>query len=180
MISSSTTIQLRAPELSDLDHIIAWENNQELWHLSNTLLPFSSFAIEQYILNEQADIYAKKQARFIISLVNNKGIEIECVGAIDLFDFDPKNRRAGVGILIDKKFRQKGYANLALEKLIDYSFDVLNLHQLYCSILSSNAESLHLFEKHLFSVVGIKKEWVLLNNKWQDEYLLQLINQKSI
>lgn len=180
MISSSNTIELRAPELSDLEHIFAWENDRELWYLSNTLLPFSGFAIEQYILNEQADIYEKKQARFILSLVNKEGKELDAVGAIDLFDFDPKNRRAGVGILVDKSYRNKGYANLALEKLIDYSFNLLNLHQLYCSILSNNEESLTLFKKHQFSVVGIKKEWVLLNNKWEDEYLLQLINKKSI
>lgn len=122
----------------------------------------------------------KKQARFMLSLQNKEGKEIDTVGAIDLFDFDAKNRRAGVGILVDKKFRKMGYASLALEKLIDYSFNILNLHQLYCSILSENEESLKLFKKHQFMEVGIKKEWVLLNNRWQDEYLLQLINKKSI
>ncbi|MBN1650995.1 MAG: GNAT family N-acetyltransferase [Bacteroidales bacterium] len=180
MISLSNTIQLRAPELSDLERIFIWENDSELWHLSHTLLPFSAFAIEQYILNEQADIYEKKQARFMLSLQNKEGKEIDTVGAIDLFDFDAKNRRAGVGILVDKKSRKMGYASLALEKLIDYSFNILNLHQLYCSILSENEESLKLFKKHQFMEVGIKKEWVLLNNRWQDEYLLQLINKKSI
>lgn len=173
-------IILRAPELSDLDQIQAWENNQELWYLSNTLLPFSRFAIEQYILNEQEDIFSKKQARFIISVANKNENKLESVGAIDLFDFDPKNRRAGIGILIDEKHRKKGYANMALAQLIDYGFKVLNLHQLYCSILASNTDSINLFERQHFSIIGVKREWVLYNNEWQDEYLLQLINKKSI
>jgi len=179
-INSSMEIVLRSPELSDLDKIHYWENDKKLWHLSNTLLPFSRFTIEQYILNEQEDIFSKKQARFIISLVDANQKELETVGSIDLFDFDPKNRRAGVGILIDENFRKQGYANQALEKLIEYSFNVLNLHQLYCSILSSNAESLKLFDKQHFSIISVKKDWVLLNNQWQDEYFLQLINKKSI
>ncbi len=178
-MNSSFKIVLRAPELSDLELIKTWENDVELWHLSNTLLPFSRFAIEQYIINEQEDIFSKKQARFIISLINIKGEEQKTIGAIDLFDFDPKNQRAGIGILIDKAERKKGYANKALSQLIEYSFNVLNLHQLYCSILSSNIESLNLFKKHQFSIIGVKKDWILLNNKWHDEYLLQLINQKN-
>ena len=179
-MNSSLKIALRAPELSDLNTIHRWENDKSLWHLSNTILPFSRFSIEQYIISEQDDIFSKKQARFIISLTNSNNTELEVVGAIDLFDFDPKNRRAGVGILIEEAYRNKGYAKQALILLIEYSFNVLNLHQLYCSILSSNTDSLNLFKKQQFSIIGVKKEWILLNNKWRDEYLLQLINHKSI
>lgn len=178
-MDSTFNITLRAPELSDLDKIQVWENDKTLWHLSATLLPFSRFSVEQYILSEQEDIFSKKQARFIISLSNDNNEEIETVGAIDLFDFDPKNRRAGLGILIEEPYRNKGYAKQALIQLIDYSFKVLNLHQLHCSILKSNTESLNLFKRQQFSIIGVKKDWVLLNNEWQDEYILQLINQKS-
>jgi len=179
-MNSSLKIALRTPELSDLNKIQAWENDKALWHLSGTLLPFSRFSIEQYILNEQEDIFSKKQARFIISLSNTNNQESEIIGAIDLFDFDPKNRRAGVGILIEEKYRNKGYAKQALSQLIAYSFNILNLHQLYCSILTSNTESLNLFKRQQFSIIGVKKDWVLLNKEWQDEYILQLINKKSI
>lgn len=179
-MNSPHTILLRAPELHDLEKIQAWENDKSLWHLSNTLLPFSRFSIEQYILGEQEDIYSKKQARFIISLTNNESEEIEIIGAIDLFDFDPKNRRAGVGILIDEEHRNMGFAKEALNQMVEYSFNILNLHQLYCSILTSNTESLNLFKRQQFSIIGVKKDWVLLNKEWQDEYILQLINKKSI
>ena len=177
---TSLDISLRAPEMSDLDQIQRWENESSLWHLSNTHLPFSRFSIEQYILNEQEDIFSKKQARFIIALLDENKGEKDVIGAIDLFDFDPKNRRAGIGILIDQNYREKGYASKALNLLVEYSFDILNLHQLYCSILSSNSSSLNLFKRQQFSIIGVKKEWVLLSNAWQDEYFLQLINKKSI
>jgi len=179
-MTEKSFIYLRAPELSDLETIQTWENDQSLWHLSSTLLPFSRFSIEQYILNEQADIFSKRQARFMISLRASNNLEKACVGAVDLFDFDPKNRRAGVGILLDANYRKKGYATKALEQLVDYSFRVLNLHQLYCSIETDNTDSLNLFEKLEFEIIGIQKDWILRNNAWKDVYLLQLVNKKTI
>jgi diamine N-acetyltransferase len=98
------------------------------------------------------------------------------IGSIDIFDFDPANRRAGVGILIDKNFRNKGYASAALELLIDYCFNTLNLHQLFCNITPDNKISISLFKKNRFKIIGLKKDWLLVNKKWTHEYLLQLIN----
>ena len=98
------------------------------------------------------------------------------IGSIDLFDFDPSNKRAGIGILIADNERNKGYASEALELLISYCFSTLQLHQIYCNISADNQVSLQLFKKHNFSSVGLKKEWIFVNNKWVDEFILQLIN----
>jgi diamine N-acetyltransferase len=99
------------------------------------------------------------------------------VGSIDLFDIDPYNRRAGVGIVIhDKDYEGQGFASSALQALIRYCFHYLGLNQLYCNILSNNPQSLNLFRSKNFSVVGIKKEWVRTTSDWLDEYMLQLIN----
>jgi diamine N-acetyltransferase len=128
--------------------------------------------LEEYILNAHQDIYTAKQLRLMIA-VNETG---ETAGCIDLFDFDPTNLRAGIGILICDEHRNKGYASEALEMLIDYAFNTLHLHQLYSSITYDNKASLKLFEKHNFALIGRKKDWVRHKDKWIDEYLLQLIN----
>jgi diamine N-acetyltransferase len=101
----------------------------------------------------------------------------ETIGCIDLFDFDPVNMRAGIGILISEKFRNKGYASESLTMLINYTFNTLHLHQLYCNITSSNEVSLKLFQKHGFQIIGLKKEWIRYNDTWIDEYILQLIDK---
>ena len=41
MTLENDNIKLRAPELSDLDVLYKWENDDDLWHLSNTQLTFS-------------------------------------------------------------------------------------------------------------------------------------------
>jgi diamine N-acetyltransferase len=58
--------------------------------------------------------------------------------------------------------------------MIDYSRKVLFLHQLYCNIAAGNAASIQLFGRAGFEITGIKKEWLRVENGWEDELLLQL------
>lgn len=98
------------------------------------------------------------------------------LGCIDLYDYEPKHSRAGIGILIyDKKNRNKGFGSEALELMIKYSANTLNMKQLYCHIEEENESSLKLFKQFDFEIVGLKKDWRRRGNKWVNEYLLQLI-----
>ena len=165
-------IYLRALEPEDIEVLYAAENDETLWHLSHTQTPYSRYILESYLANSHQDIYEAKQLRLVICTNAHHP-----VGFIDLFDFDFKNRRAGVGILINRaQDRNMGYGSEALGLLINYSFKVLNLHQLYCNISNDNPESLVLFEKKGFQRVGLKKDWVYHHQRFNDEYLLQLIN----
>ena len=62
----SKNIELRALEPSDVDLLYQWENNEELWHLSNTVAPFSRFVLEQYVMDSHQDIFTTKQLRLMI------------------------------------------------------------------------------------------------------------------
>lgn len=168
---SNNKIALRAPELQDVEILYKWENDESIWYLSNTSLPFSRFDLEQFILNSNHDIFTEKQYRFMIEKNDSK----EVVGCVDLFEFDPKNKRVGVGILIDEKYRNQGLASEALDVLIQYAFEQLDVHQIYCNILSSNTKSLILFKRKQFSEIGVKRDWVFSEGKYHDEILLQLI-----
>ncbi len=141
-------IKLRALEPSDIDLLYKWENDISVWRVSNTLAPFSKYIIKQYIENSHFDIYQTKQLRLIIDL--KSGEELIPIGCIDLFDFEPFHNRAGIGILIaDSEYRGKSYASEALDLLIKYSFEILNLHQLYCNITVDNEASLKLFVRKM-------------------------------
>ena len=88
---------LRALEPSDLDFLYTLENDQALWSVSNTLIPFSKYTLSEYILHAKEDIYTAKQVRFVLSDQDQTPL-----GCIDLFDYDPIHRRAGVGVVIEK------------------------------------------------------------------------------
>ena len=165
-------IYLRALELEDLDFIHTIENDERFWEISNTQTPFSRYILKQYLENAHLDIFEAKQLRLVISDYDNVAI-----GMIDLFDFDFKNNRAGVGILVkDFSNRQKGYGTEALQLLVDYSFQHLKLHQLYCNITEDNKSSIALFSNQGFEKIGLLKDWNALNGGYQNEYLFQLIN----
>jgi len=176
----NSTVKLRAPELSDIDLLYVWENNMEIWKVSNTLTPFSRFVLKKYIETAHLDIWETKQLRLIIEAKDQSSLMFAPVGLIDLFDFDPFHLRAGIGILIaNAEYRQKGYATEALRLIVRYSFETLQIHQLYCNISSDNTISLQLFQNVGFCIVGTKKEWLKTINGWQDEVLLQIINPNS-
>jgi len=166
-------IHLRALEPEDLDFLYTIENNESFWEVSSTQTPFSRFILEQYIVNSHQDIFEAKQLRLII--VDN--ITNISVGMIDLFEFNPLHKRAGIGILIIESEQHKGFASEAIELLINYSFNQLNLHQLFANITVDNTKSLELFKKLNFKKIGIKKEWIFSQRDFKDEVLFQLINK---
>jgi diamine N-acetyltransferase len=171
-ILENKRIQLRAIEPEDLDVLYKWENDSSIWHLSNTLTPFSKFTLKKYIEQAHLDIFEAKQLRLVIQ---RKSVG-EAIGAIDLFDFEPIHKRAGVGILIGKQSdRRHGFASEALHTLSEYAFETLALKQLYCNICEDNTESLKLFIKHGYVITGQKKDWIRKGNNWISEYILQLI-----
>lgn len=165
-------ISLRAIEPNDLAFLYQIENNETFWSVSNTQKPFSKFLLQQYLENAHQDIYEAKQLRLII--FENK--TQTSVGMIDLFDFDPKNLRVGLGILIATIHESKGFATEALELLTNYSFTHLDVHQIFANIGEDNTKSISLFEKQGFKKIGVKKDWIYTNKQFKNELLFQLIN----
>lgn len=169
------TIYLRALEPEDLDFIYTIENNEEIWEVSNTQTPYSRFLIRQYLENAQQDIYEAKQLRLAICVLGSS----DAIGLIDLFDFDPKNKKAGIGIVIAQpEQRGKGIGKEALQLLVTFAFQQLQLHQVYANIGIDNEISLKLFTTFGFQKIGVKKDWNYAHGLYHDEALFQLINNK--
>lgn len=166
------SIFLRALELSDLDFLYNLENDESLWEVSNTTTPYSKYILQQYLENSHRDIYEVKQLRLVICLSCNEA----AVGLIDLFDFDPKHSRVGIGIVIfSEDDKRKGYASEALRITCDYAFSHLNVHQIFAGITEENKGSIKLFEKAGFEKGGVKKNWIFSEGKYISEYFYQLI-----
>jgi diamine N-acetyltransferase len=169
------TVFLRALEPEDLEFVYAIENDETIWEVSNTQTPYSKFLIRQYLENAHQDIYEAKQLRLAIC----KNGTFEAIGLIDLFDFDAKNKRAGVGIIIQNETdRNSGFGKEALSMVINYAFQQLELHQLYANIGTENRASISLFTTFGFQKIGVKKDWNFVRGNYADEALFQLINQK--
>lgn len=162
---------LRALEPEDLDAMYGWENDTDSWRVSGTVAPFSRHILSRLLDEQQFDIYATRQMRLVVERKSD-GIT---VGAVDMFEFDPQNLRAGVGIIIAPPYRKQGFALDALQSLERYVRDVLRMHQLWCSVGADNEASLALFQIAGYTECGRRKEWLLTSNGAIDEVLMQKI-----
>lgn len=173
MFLHTNQIVLRAMEPQDTDTLYEWENNLELWEVSNTTTPLSKQNLEEFISASHQDIYTNKQLRLIVqSKADNS-----CAGTIDLFDFDPTHGRVSLGIYVHHTHRGKGFAFDAIELIKHYCFQVLHLHQIHVDINAANTESLSLFQKCGFHSSGIKKAWRKgSDGKFSDVVFMQCIS----
>ena len=119
-----------------------------------------------------------------ITLVAEEGVSLSSgslrlyalpYGCVDLYNYDPLNRRAAVGIMVAKEHRRQGYALAMLHALQELSTTNYLLHTLYADIAASNAASLALFQKAGFEECGHFKEWLAIDNHFIDSIRMQLI-----
>ncbi|WP_205501745.1 GNAT family N-acetyltransferase [Rufibacter psychrotolerans] len=164
-------IFLRAPEPTDVEFLYQFENDTTLWPVSLSVAPFSREVLRQYLENASADIYAMRQLRLMVCLQQDG----TTIGTVDLFDFEPLHRRAGIGIALTQGHRGQGYGAETLQVLEAYVTQALQLHQLYCSVSKANAGSLKLFQQAGFQEVGIRKDWLRTPQGWQDVVEFQKI-----
>ena len=135
-------ICLRALEPEDVELMYRWENDASVWAVSGTIAPFSRHQLQRFLDEQQFDLQQTRQQRLIIETRT----EGRAVGALDLFEIDLLNRRAGVGILIaEPEDRGRGYGADALEAVARYAREVLGLQQLWCNIGANNKASRALF-----------------------------------
>lgn len=161
-------ISLRSPEPEDLELMYAMENDTTLWSVGNATLPYSRYTLRQYLEKSCQNLFAERQARFVIELAGG-----ETAGMIDLADFDPLNSRAEVCIGLLGRHRGKGIATRALALLCDYALKKLHINQLFAFIPEWNEESLRLFEKNGFKKSALLKEWQRTEKGFNDVFLVQ-------
>jgi len=173
MLLRNSVVTLRALEPEDIDLLYYWENNPEIWKVSSTIAPLSKFTLNNYILEEsQKDIFTTRQLRLVITETNSEKI----VGLIDLFDYEPVDQRASVGILINEpQNREKGYAKNALNLIAEYCEKILGLHQLYARTDENNFASIALFKSCGYEQCGFLKDWHRNEDGWQNQIEFQRI-----
>ncbi len=171
MFAKDNELYLRAVEPADSKLLYEWENDLSLWQVSERFAPLSHFEIEQFILNNQ-DLFANKQLRLMIDIqTSNHSLSI---GTVDIYDLDLYHQRAGIGILIDAPYRNKGYARRAMILTQNYCFKVLKLHQVYGLIAADNQASLKLFSSLNYTETAKKTDWLKKDDGFIDQYQFQL------
>ncbi|MBR1626719.1 MAG: GNAT family N-acetyltransferase [Bacteroidales bacterium] len=167
-------IILRAVELKDCETIYGYENDISVWTDGIGKRFYSAYAVEQYVLTTQnEDITKCDQFRLMIDIKENDSATT--VGCVDLYDMDFVNSKAGVGIYIDKRYRQLGYAGQTLKVLETYIRNILNFRQLYAFIGSENTVSQRLFASCGYGKTAELNDWLKRGDKYFNVFVFQKI-----
>lgn len=164
---SNNFIRLRALEPTDIDTIYRWENDSRLWLTGSAVAPFSRKQVWDYIGNYTADPFTSGELRLMIADTQSG----EPFGMVDLTNFDPVNRRAQVGIMVDIAHQRRGVASNALTLMAQYCKDRLGLHQLWAIIPADNAASRALFARQGYGICGHLQSWLRRGRQYVDAYL---------
>ncbi|HAT4122602.1 GNAT family N-acetyltransferase [Clostridium perfringens] len=164
----SENLMLRPIEIKDLKVLNKWKNDYEIFkYLGGGFQPQSINEQEKYIsnlINNSGD-----SKRFIIDNGN-------AIGMVGLYSINFINRNCDLGIYIGEKSQQgKGYAKEAMNLILDFAFNNLNLKKIKLNVVDGNSKALNLYKSIGFIEVGVLKEERFINGKFEDVKIMELI-----
>ena len=155
-------VKLRKIEPSDLPFLYQWENDASAWADGSNHNPLSQQDLRDYIASTTGDIYKDGQLRLIIEEANSQQPTAKVtIGCIDLFDFDPRNRKAALGMYIAPEYRGEGVGRRALKQVETYAFGHLNLRLIYAIIAANNAPCTALYRTAGYTPSSPLQGWTL-------------------
>jgi len=161
-------LTIRQMDSSDVDQVLDWENNPELWEISQNESEYSREDIVN-LIEELSDFEKCKQARWIISLENQP------IGTIDVFNVDFNSNSCEVGVFIDKEHRKLGYGLMAL-RLVEIEDKLILMNSIKAKIFEHNQMSIKLFLK-----AGYKKiDSINLRNVKNGTYIQTQLFEKCL
>jgi [ribosomal protein S5]-alanine N-acetyltransferase len=109
-----------------------------------------------------------------VALDNSEGItwgialkgNTELIGSIGFWRIDKANYRAEIGYMLKPEMQGKGLMSEAMEAVLHYGFNNMNLHSVEANVNTMNKASMKLLEKHLFTgkrLVGLAKKYTDLS-----------------
>ncbi len=137
-------VYLRAPNSDDPLNFYYWSVQSELQSLSCRPLPVGSpgSVIERY-KNKEQGVY--NQDFSIVKKEDNR-----LVGKTTYFDYNPQNRSAEIGIIIDPDERENGFASEAIYLLCNYLFNNRGLNKVYAQTAEFNKGAMKLLKSSGF------------------------------
>ncbi|MHB7935741.1 GNAT family N-acetyltransferase [Staphylococcus haemolyticus] len=163
-------INLRALKKSDSNLILNWMKNEKLRYLIGTVYPITELEHENWFQNRMLE---KDNRMFVIDLDNKKSI-----GIVGFKNLDWVNRNSELFIYIgDEEYWGKGYGTQALELIIKFAFNNLNLHMLYLEVFSYNKNATKTYERLGFKQDGILRQSKFQDGKYYDKIIMSKINE---
>ena len=143
----------------DAELFATWNRDSDYVRLAD-IGPSCLYPVKQ--IQDWMDESDENECNFIIeTTADNKRI-----GSVGLDDLNWTARSAWVGIGIgDPHCRGKGYGTEAMNLILRYAFNELNLHRVQLGVFEINKSAIRSYEKCGFKNEGIEREFVCKEGK---------------
>ena len=99
----------------------------------------------------------------------------QLIGTCTIFKINQQNRNGEIGYILNRVHWGKGLMTEAIDCVLDYAFNELELHRLEADTDPKNLASLALLEKRGFQREGYFRERWFVHGKWHDSVMLGLL-----
>lgn len=155
----------------DYEKYDEWLCNPEMnLYLPSTYRRLFTMSTEQMVTGR-----IKKGEHFFAIRLTSSG---EFLGFCWLFGIDQINRFAYAGILIgNTDYWGKGYGTDAMNLLLDYGFNALNLHNITLWAVGTNERAIRSYEKCGFRPIGRRRESINIEGKLHDAVFMDILDR---
>lgn len=165
--------------------ILTPENSEELLGYVTRnrkhLTPYEPLREESfYTIEAQRKILAEEYRQFMNGNSVNCGIynKNKLIGKIRLSNIVYGAFKSGIiGYSMDEKEQGKGYMKEAVNLMVNYCFEEMELHRVEASTLLDNVKSQGVLKGCGFTELGINKKYLYINGGWQDHITFYIINE---
>lgn len=111
---------------------------------------------------------------FIVTLEEDK-----LIGTISLEKINNINRTATLGIFIgNKEYLSKGFGTEAINLILDYGFNYLNLNAINLNVMEFNPRAIKCYEKCGFKQYGRRRKCRFINGKYYDIICMDILSEE--
>ncbi|KUO69313.1 MAG: acetyltransferase [Clostridia bacterium BRH_c25] len=128
-----------------------------------------------YSLSKEREILERiSKEEYCFAIVDSEKEKV--IGNIGLANVDLIDKKAELGIFIgEKEYWGKGYGTEAIELLLDFSFNILNLNSVMLIVKAFNKRGIRCYEKCGFKLIGKRREAVIMGPNKYDEYFMDIL-----
>ncbi len=172
-IINTDRIALRAISAADVDDFFAVYSNPEVMRYWSTPPLANREAASKLISEIHKDIEQHEILKWGIALQTDDRL----IGSVTLFHMDFTHKRAEIGYALGRDHWGHGYMQETLKAVLNYAFDVLNLHRIEADVDPRNTASVKTVERLGFQREGYLRERWQVNGEIQDAFFFGLLRQ---
>jgi RimJ/RimL family protein N-acetyltransferase len=168
-------VRFRGAERNDIPTFTRWMNDPEVIKGLAMYRPLSQANEEDWF--ESMIKQPQDQQVMVIEICPQE--EWIPIGTCGYHEIDWRSRNVEVGISIgEKAWWNKGYGSEAMELMVKYGFETLNMHRVWLRVFESNKRAIRSYEKVGFVHEGCMREMEYKSGKYHDVLIMGVLRQE--